>query len=389
MLRRLLTQIVGRRTRSLADFGLLNNAPMRDAVVSPAAGRRSAPRVDLPSGLADAPPQWHTGTISKIESLSIIVPILPGRIGFLRQMLAHFDQSAYGCTIVMTVNSDAEHEPEIEDAVSRHPDLKVVILYHPMSMHFLQRLNACAREVRTTYVVVHSDDDFMVPPALRACVAFLDQHPDYAACQGRSFFYRVLSAEIIEPQPQRFLTRDEPTVSARILAHCTNYTNTFHAVTRLDAFRESNARVLDFTSNVIFWQYLASCWLLSLGKLKVLDDLYYLRLDNPIGVRSVLVREGNKTHWPYLVVAPDFSDEMQRFRAGLIAAMAGEAPPNVEEIVDDSCIGLVRRAFGGQLTFSRIELEMHVRFGDAQSYEAVVARYCGTRSVASMRANGL
>lgn len=344
----------------------------------------------MPGALADAPPRWHIdGPITKIEGLSIIVPILPGRIGFLYQMLAHFEKAGFGCRIVMTVNSDAEREPEIEEAVSQHPGLDVGILYHPMAMHFLERLNACAREVETPFVVVHSDDDFMVPPALRACVEFLTQHPDYAACQGRSFFYRVLSGNTVEPQPQRFLTRDEPTVSARILAHCTNYTNTFHAVTRLDAFLESNAKTHAFTSNVIFWQYLASCWLLSLGKLKVLDELYYLRLDNPIGVRSVMVREANKTHWPYLVVAPNFSDEMQCFRAGLLEAMAGEAPPNAEGIADDACIGLVRRAFGGQLAFSRIELEMHARFGDAQSYETAVARYCGTRSVASMRANGL
>lgn len=289
----------------------------------------------------------------------------------------------------MTVNSDAEREPDIEATVARHPSLDVTILYHPMSTHFLVRLNACAREVKTRYVVIHSDDDFMMLPALRACVEFLEQHPDHAACQGRSFFYRILSQDCIEPSPQRFLTRDEPAVSARILAHCTNYTNTFHAVTRLDAFVESNMKTHEFTTNIIFWQYLASCWLLSLGKLKVLDDLYYLRLDNPAGARAALVRGADKTHWPYLVVAPNFSDEIQRFRTGLIAAMANEAPSNAEEIADVSCIGLVRRAFSGKLAVSRVELDMYARFGDAQSYEHAVARYCGTRSVVSMRANGL
>lgn len=328
-----------------------------------------------------APDLWRRQH-SPLSDLTIIVPILPGRGTFLETLLHHLSESRIGCQIIMTINSDAKAEPEVERLVAAHPGLTVSLLYHPMAVHFVDRLTACARQATTKYVFVHSDDDFVMAGALADCVDFLNEHDDHVACEGRSFFFAIKSGGNFAPQPQRFMSRDEASCVDRVLQHCRLYTNTFHAVTRREAFIASNDETMARTRQVIFWQYLASCWLISLGKLKVLDRLFYLRLDNPRGERASLMKRADRSHWPYLVVAPDFSMEQERFKSGLIDALRGQASPEqLADVADECCLGLVRRAFGAPLKFDPAELEMNARFADAASYESQIGRYCSPRTL--------
>jgi glycosyltransferase domain-containing protein len=338
--------------------------------------------VDFSDVNADAPaPDLWQRPHSRLSDLTIIVPILPGRSAFLKTLLRHLSESRIGCPIMMTVNSDEPRVEEIEAAVAAYPGLQIRVLYHPMEVHFVDRLNHCARQATTEYVFVHSDDDFVVAGALADCVEFLNANRDHVACQGRSFFFKIHDGTNFAPAPQRFMSREEAGPIDRVLAHCRQYTNTFHAVTRREAFVIANERTMAHTRQVIFWQYLASCWLLALGKLKVLDRLYYLRLDNPSGERAQLVRRADRSHWPYLVVAPDFSSEQDKFKAGLMAALSGQSANDaLSDIVDECCLGLIRRAFGAPLTFDKSEVAMHARFFDAGTFEAAMARYCGPRA---------
>ena len=348
---------------------------LRNTVVMPAMLAPAATTADT------APDLWRRQH-SPLSDLTIIVPILPGRGTFLETLLNHFSESRIGCQIIMTINSDAKAEPEVERLVAAHPSLTVSLLYHPMAVHFVDRLTACARQATTKYVFVHSDDDFVMAGALADCVDFLNEHDEHVACEGRSFFFSIKNGDNFVPHPQRFMSREEASCVDRVLQHCRLYTNTFHAVTRREAFIASNDETMARTRQVIFWQYLASCWLISLGKLKVLDRLYYLRLDNPRGERASLMKRADRSHWPYLVVAPDFSMEQERFKSGLIDAMQGHASPEqLVDVADECCLGLVRRAFGAPLKFDPAELEMNARFADATSYESQIGRYCTPRTL--------
>ena len=331
-------------------------------------------------------PDFWARDHSPLSDLTIVVPFLPIRIHFLKTLLAHFSASRIVCPVIITVNSDAAREAEVDRIVATHPELSVRVFCHPMTVHFVDRLNECARYANTKYVFVHSDDDFVVAGALADCVDFLNAHDDYVACEGRSFFFSVKGTELV-PQPQRFLTRDENHCVTRVLEHCRKYTNTFHAVTRKEAFLTANEQTIAHTQQVIYWQYLASCWLLALGKLKVIDRLYYMRLDTPGGERAMLMKRADRRHWPYLIVAPDFSAEQELFKAGLIAAMRGHASSEqLAFVADECCLGLIRRAFGAPLQYDRSEIAMHSRFFDPMSHEAEVARYCGPRSIDCMAA---
>lgn len=382
MLGRLVKNLLGRRPTLPGENP--GAAAIGQATPAPA-GVSSKQVVDISTPDERVPDFWLREH-SRLEDLTIIVPYLPGRELFLQTLLAHFATSRIMCPVIMTVNSDAPHEAEVERIVTAHPDQEVRVLYHPMAVHFVDRLIACARAATTKYVFVHSDDDFVVAGALADCVDFLNKHEDHVACEGRSFFFSIKGRELA-PQAQRFLTRDESQAARRVLEHCRRYTNTFHAVTRRDAFVLSNEQTMAHTRQVIYWQYLSSCWLIALGKLKVLDRLYYMRLDNPGGERAQLMKRADRSHWPYLIVAPNFSEEQERFKVGLMAALKGQAQrEQLAALVDECCLGLIRRAFGGQLKYDAAELEMEARFFDPNSYEAALARYCAPRSIECLAA---
>lgn len=382
MLGRLVKDLLGRGPTATPD-----GRPSTDAgTAAPAPTGPAVKRVVDITTTDQATPEFWLREHSPLDDLTIIVPFLPTRVPFLETLLAHFAASRIMCPVIMTVNSDAPREAEVERIVAAHPELSVRVLYHPMAVHFVDRLNECARQATTKYVFVHSDDDFVMAGALADCVDFLNANNDYVACEGRSFFFSVKGTQLV-PQAQRFLTRDEGHSVQRVLEHCQRYTNTFHAVTRKEAFLTSNEQTMAHTQQVIFWQYLASCWLIALGKLKVIDRLYYMRLDNPRGERAMLMKRADRRHWPYLIVAPDFSAEQELFKVGLIAALKGHASSEqLAFVADECCLGLIRRAFGGQLKYDPSEIEMYSRFFDPASHEADVARYCGPRSIVCMAA---
>jgi glycosyltransferase domain-containing protein len=376
--------MIERLARELFRSRRTTSSDAADADVQPASAK-DVRAVDFSTADSELPDFWLRER-SALQDLTIILPILPGRGNFLSTLLSHLSVSELKCPILMTVNSDAVRETALEEAVAAHPGLDVRVLYHPMGVYYLDRLNDCARQARTKYVFVHADDDFVVAGALADCVEFLDGHLDFVACQGRSVFFGIKDDRYLIAHPQRFLTRAEDSAVARVLEHCRNYTSTFHAVVRREAFIECYEHTMKHTDQLIFWQYLASCSLLSLGRMKVLDKLFYLRLNNPNGGRATLMRTADRRHWPYFIVAPDFSLEQEKFKRGLVAAMAGGAPEErLMEVADECCLGLISRAFGAPLRYDEAELRMHSRFYDPTTYEASVARYCGPRALTCLR----
>jgi glycosyltransferase domain-containing protein len=316
--------------------------------------------------------------------VTLLLPTVAHRVEFLRSTLQHLDVAMPGVRIVVSDHTEDGDKEGVRRAVSQHQGLKATVVHHPGSMHFLQRLIACARAAETPYVVVHADDDFMLPGALDEAIAFLEQHPDHVCCQGRTFFLKLRAPRSCAPKLNHSMTRNEGDAGSRIASQCSNYTPTLYALSRREAFIEANESALSYTSNVVFWQYLSSCLLLAQGKSHVLDSLYYLRLDNPDGWRASLIRSGDKTHWPHLVVAPEFSDVMTGFRQGIKQALSQAGVDETDRVADECGIALVRRAFNPVWPYDNAELDLLTRASAHDSDEYQLVRYCGSLSLAAL-----
>jgi glycosyltransferase domain-containing protein len=105
--------------------------------------------------------------------------------------------------------SDTDVKVIIEDSSS--VALKDIIM--PSNIHyswkpersFTQKVYELIKQVKTPYIVLCSDDDFVIPDSLDTCVEWLNTHPDYSAAHGqvmrlvnkngRNYYFPELRAE--------------------------------------------------------------------------------------------------------------------------------------------------------------------------------------------------
>lgn len=335
--------------------------------------RSAAPRVAEPVTAPRTPaPQSRFA-----DRLSLIVPSVTGRARFFDTALRHLATCAVRWPILVSDHS-AEHESALSTVAARYPGLDVRLLRHPPAMHFLERLARCAEAAQTDYIVLHADDDFMMPAAMESCVAFLDANPDFAACKGRMAGFGIGNDGEIRVKKNDGRTRAENSAGARLIAHVTDFNPTLYAVHRRGVFVESCVRTLHFTRNVIFWQYMSSCIAVLRGKLQVLDEPYYLRLDNAVGWRAQLAGRRDPSHWPHLAVSPDFSSELARFRSGLLTLLdARDEEGDLAQQVDDACLSLIRRALcGGLKDPTDLDEAFLARLRTPGSDERALLEYC-------------
>ena len=183
----------------------------------------------------------------------------------------------------------------------------------------------------------------MMPAAVESSIEFLDSNPEFAACQGRMAAFRIPAPGQVHIDKIDGRMRTEDDAGDRILRQLANFTPTLYAIHRREVFMECCLRTLEYTTNVTFWQYLASCIALLRGKLGTVDELHYVRLNNELGWRSQLIGQRDPSHWPYLAVSGDFSTELARFRSALLALLGTDAETDLSRRIDDACIWLIRR----------------------------------------------
>ena len=389
MLKKLLTQLLRRSSPAPALKPVapaFPKAASRTADVLPLAASTSAAQttpMTLPLDPVD-PPVALRSRLNSTGQVTLLLPTIASRIEFLRSTLAHLEVAMPGVRIVISDHTEDGDRDAVTRLVAQYPRLQVETVHHPAAMHFLQRLSDCAKVAHTPFVVVHADDDYMLPAALDESVVFLQSHQDYVCCQGRTFFLKLRAPRFCAPKIHAVMTRAEGKAAERIVHQCSNFTPTLYALTRREAFIEANETTLRHTPNVVFWQYLSSCLLLAKGKSRVLDSLYYLRLDNPDGWRATLIRQGDKTHWPNLIVAPEFSHELAGFREGLMTALGRAGVSELDRVADECCIALVRRAFNPAWPHEHAELELLTRASAPGSDEYQLVRYCGSLSLTAL-----
>jgi glycosyltransferase domain-containing protein len=342
---------------------------------APAAGRIATTEESLALMRIDA-----AGHDLLRDTVTLLLPTVASRAHFLQAALLHLADCGLSARVIIADHSEDAQRHVVPEVAASVPQLDVTVVWHPPATHFLERMARSASEAKTRYVVIHADDDYMLVPGILASVRWLEAHPAHVACQGRTYFMRVEPGGRVLAGPQRCLSREEDSAAARVVAQCSNFTPTFYAVTRTETFIAALSRTLDFTDNVIFWQYLSSCFVVAQGHLRTLDDLYYLRLDNPGGWRATLVKERDPSHWPYLLMSSNFSAELARFKLGLLATLDAPDPQHAADLVDDCCLALIRRALGLRGAKEEAEQLLLERLQQAGTPENGVLLECGRRA---------
>ncbi len=142
-------------------------------------------------------------------------------------------------------------------------------------------LKRLVERATTPYAAVVPDDDFLVPAALDRCVAFLTEHPEYAAAHGEGVTVILdtngLRGNVVycARYPQTVSEAGRP--SQRLLDHLAHYTVSLFSVHRIESWRVM-LRDVDPLADVSFSaEVLPCCLSVVLGKIKALDGLYLVR----------------------------------------------------------------------------------------------------------------
>jgi glycosyltransferase domain-containing protein len=119
--------------------------------------------------------------------LTIVLP-LKGRHLFTLRFLWHANKARLPYRFLI---ADGEVHPQLatllEDSQKTFPELDVEYIRYPDDVdfqHYYAKIVDALARVRTPYVKIADNDDFLVDTGLECCMDFLDGHQDYVCCGG-------------------------------------------------------------------------------------------------------------------------------------------------------------------------------------------------------------
>jgi glycosyltransferase domain-containing protein len=112
------------------------------------------------------------------SELTLVVPT-HNRHTFLSRVLEYFSSAQF--PILVADSSEYLFPEECRFGIG---------YFHYSGSLFVTKLVDVFEKVKTTYVVICADDDFIVPESLERCVRFLNHNPGYSSVQGQYVTYR-------------------------------------------------------------------------------------------------------------------------------------------------------------------------------------------------------
>ena len=255
---------------------------------------------------------------SGIYGLLTVVLITHDRPKFFKRTLSYWAEISCLFPILVIDSSLPETIAENQRLADSLSDrLRITFKAYDRIPVFEKILDALTH-IRTPYVVLCADDDFLIPDGARACIEFLESHPGYSATHGRvlsvrprehgmyAFDHRVKSIEAESPE-------------ARVHAHFSDFTPTLYSVHRTKLFQKN----FSYLPDVFEWRFgelLLSILDVMQGKVKRLDEFYLVRQANPRG-------EAHKNKgWAPLIASPDFGRYQAAFERVLADELNNNAP---------------------------------------------------------------
>jgi len=235
------------------------------------------------------------------------------RPGFVARLLQYYAQTGYRHQVLIGDSSDLTHaEATRRIAESFQDGLQVQYASQP-GWNVIQCLEALSRRATTPYCTWVSDDDFLCTRGLDRCVAFLEDHPDYAAAHGLAMLFQVEGAgsfgAIGSARRYPHATLEGETATQRLQDHFANLRSLHTALRRTPHFLElvgGYGQMAGARQGFIFDDLIPHGVAAIQGKVKTLDCLYLVR-----NAHAGMYRQMNLYEW---VTDPDWWPSYQVFR---------------------------------------------------------------------------
>ena len=145
------------------------------------------------------------------QEINIIIPTYDRPVE-LRRKLHHFHLS--NCKIPIRVFDTSSTRVVKKNRSSvKYFSRTLDISYQKLSskIGYIQKIYIAVAQLKTPYVVVHSDDDFLVIDAVKKCKFFLEQYPDYTNCTGITLSHqKYKDKELIFTSKNNVIDKKDP-----------------------------------------------------------------------------------------------------------------------------------------------------------------------------------
>lgn len=218
------------------------------------------------------------------ERLTIVLP-LKGRPLFTLRFLWHANASRLPYRFLL---ADGQVRPQLTSVLvnSREvfPNLNIEYLQYPDDVsfsRFFAKMDDAINRVRTPYVMLADNDDFLAPAGIERSMDFLDNAPDYVCCGGGIAGFSVYSAQgeknpgLVGPFNKfafRYAAEDRSmdigygSVTKRLLAGA-QYSWGYYAVYRSSVLGDIAREVVEIDfSDLMLYEWFCGLRTLSLGK---------------------------------------------------------------------------------------------------------------------------
>lgn len=214
------------------------------------------------------------------EKLTILI-LTYNRYYHLMRLMRYIDsvKSPFKIGILDSSSEPVDvNEDEFQQLIERN---NICWTKYDPNIHPVQKIIEGLKTVRTPYVVLWADDDFLIPHSLEKGVAFLEKNRDFSIVHGQSGLYVMQSSSdkvkisSLGYYAQRSI--DNRFAAERLINHLSSYSVTFYSIHRTEDMKNNFNLCRSYEIGLKFDELMLSCLSIIQGKTMKMNCLYMLR----------------------------------------------------------------------------------------------------------------
>lgn len=214
-------------------------------------------------------------------SLSIIIPTR-NRPTALRCVLSYFIHFYPNASIVVADGSSKQYRKANRKIVAQSLSLKrLCYKAYPENLSLISRIKHTLLDITDEFIFISADDDFPVMEALQSAADYLSTNPSYSICGGRSILITLSSDNTYSSRLLLARSIYSESTEQRCSAYKRLQFPTYYCVARREHML-SRLQYISRTSAIGYNDYMIGLHDLTRGKMKILNQLAYIRTANSI-----------------------------------------------------------------------------------------------------------
>ena len=236
-----------------------------------------------------------------------IVLTLKGRDEFTYRWMSYMNEI---CCPYKILIADGGDNHDIENSLidnKNYPNLNYIYIRYPYDENiniFYKKLEDIISKVQTEYILLADNDDFYLIDCIPGLIEFLDGNLDYVAARGTLVNFEVFDEKWNSKGQARgvrykaysvyspSIENESPLI--RINSLCKgmseyNYYCNWYAITRTNVLQKIWRNLMELeVKDVIIMEIILHVILVNMGKIKIINSLFYLRQINTSVVGDIL-----------------------------------------------------------------------------------------------------